>query len=1111
LTSNGMQPDRGLAFLAGNSEMAQMMRAHDWSASALGDPHTWSQALRTCVRLMLNTRHPLFLFWGPEAICLYNDGYRAILGSERHAIALGNAGAVVWDEIWDVLSPQIRQVLAGGEATWHENHLIPLTRDGVREDAYWTYSYSPVDDDGAPHGVGGVLVIVTETTETVLAERQAKLEGRRFAQLFEQAPTFMTLLRGPEHVFEYCNPGYKQLIGHRDITGKTVVEALPEIADQGFSQLLDSVYKSGRAYTAHDMKVRLQREPDGTLEDRFLDFVYQPIVEADGKVSGIFVEGVDVTERHYSDIHGNALTRFTDEIRDIDDPEALAFAAARILGEVLDVSRVGFGTIDLTTQTYVAQPAWNAPGLPPPPAAMNLKAFPAYIQKLERGEVIRINDVEADALTKGNLDTLKARYAVAFVNVPVIEKEGLVAILYVSHRFPREWADAEIELIQEIADRTQSYSARLRSASRLAASEAEFRTFAQAMPNHVWASTPKGHLYWFNQRTYEYSGVEAGKLDGTRWREIVHPEDAEAAAKGWERSLATGEAYEAEFRIRRADGIYRWHLVRAIAIRGQDGQVAQWIGTNTDIEDQVVAIEAYTQLNATLEHQVAERTAERDQVWKNSQDLLVVADSGGVFRAISPSITEILGWSVGEVVGKPLIDLVHEDDKAATLAAFEAAVAAELGTFENRYRHKDGSYRWLSWVAAPEEGNVYASGRHITAEREASEALARTQEALRQSQKMESVGQLTGGIAHDFNNMLAVVLGSLELLGRRIGSEDARSHRYVQAATDGAKRAANLTQRLLAFSRQQPLQPEILDPNRLVSGMSDLLRHSIGADIMLQTVLAGGIWRVEVDPNQLENVILNLSVNARDAMPGGGKLTIETQNAHLDARYVSTELGVPTGHYVMIAVTDSGTGMSEEVIARAFDPFFTTKDVGKGTGLGLSQVYGFIKQSGGHVRIYSELDHGTTIKIYLPRAKDDDTVASASEAETLATLMGDVREVILVVDDELAVRQFSADALEELGYRVLEASNAAQALELLAQHPEISLLFTDIIMPETNGRQLVDAAHKIRPDLKVLYTTGYTRNAVVHNGVVDKGVNLIGKPFSIDELAARVREVLDFL
>ena len=386
--------------------------------------------------------------------------------------------------------------------------------------------------------------------------------------------------------------------------------------------------------------------------------------------------------------------------------------------------------------------------------------------------------------------------------------------------------------------------------------------------------------------------------------------------------------------------------------------------------------------------------------------------------------------------------------------------------------------------------------------------LEQAQEALRQSQKMEAVGQLTGGIAHDFNNMLAVVIGSLDLAGRRLGDGDPRTKRYLDAASDGARRAALLTQRLLAFSRQQPLKPEPIQINRLVGGMAELIRRALGGNVILETVLAAGAWRVHADPNQLENVILNLAVNARDAMPEGGRLTIETQNAHLDARYVAGNPGLAAGQYVLIAVTDSGMGMTEAVIAKAFDPFFTTKEVGKGTGLGLSQVYGFVKQSGGHVKIYSEPGQGTTVKIYLPRLIGSEA-ANVDEVSAEEIPLGESQEVVLVVEDEPAVRAFSVDALTELGYRVLEADGAAAALRLLDTHPEVILMFTDVVMPEVNGAKLAQEARRRRPDLKILFTTGYTRNAVVHNGVLDPGVELIGKPFSIEELAAKVRSVID--
>jgi CheY-like chemotaxis protein len=331
--------------------------------------------------------------------------------------------------------------------------------------------------------------------------------------------------------------------------------------------------------------------------------------------------------------------------------------------------------------------------------------------------------------------------------------------------------------------------------------------------------------------------------------------------------------------------------------------------------------------------------------------------------------------------------------------------------------------------------------------------------------------------------------------------------RQIDNAVDAAGRAALLTKRLLAFSRQQALNPQPLDVNRRVGEMTELLRHSIGAAIRLQTTLAGGLWHTVVDANQLENVLLNLVVNARDAMPEGGCLTIETGNKHLDRRYAAAN-DISAGDYVVIAITDNGDGMSADVLARAFDPFFTTKDVGKGTGLGLSQVYGFVRQSGGHVKLYSEPGQGTTVRIYLPRLREAAAVASVSIGEPAAP-PGGRQELILVVEDEPSVRQFSVDALEELGYRVLEADGATSALHLLDEHPDLALLFTDIVMPEINGRKLADEVRQRRPGLPILFTTGYTRNAVVHQGVLDPDVELLGKPFTIDELARKVRAMLD--
>ncbi len=393
-------------------------------------------------------------------------------------------------------------------------------------------------------------------------------------------------------------------------------------------------------------------------------------------------------------------------------------------------------------------------------------------------------------------------------------------------------------------------------------------------------------------------------------------------------------------------------------------------------------------------------------------------------------------------------------------------------------------------------------------------ARQKAEESLRQAHKMEAVGQLTGGIAHDFNNMLTVVLGGLEAIGRQMSKlpqspATARIVRAKDMAIQGAQRTVTLTNRLLAFSRQQPLSPKALDANKLVAGICELMRRTLGESVVLESVLAGGLWHTFADANQLENALLNLALNARDAMPSGGKVTIETANCDLDETYVRTVAEpVKSGQYVLIAVADTGIGMDQLTLEKAFEPFFTTKDVGKGTGLGLSQVYGFVRQSSGHVKIYSELGAGTTVKIYLPRHLGETDGAKADSLPQAARAIG--TESILVVEDDEALREYATEILRELGYRVVEAGSGAGALEILGRDNEIDLLFSDVVMPGgMNGRQLADEAIRRRPGLKVLFTTGYTRNAIVHHGRLDPGVHLITKPFTYATLAGKVRELLD--
>ena len=583
------------------------------------------------------------------------------------------------------------------------------------------------------------------------------------------------------------------------------------------------------------------------------------------------------------------------------------------------------------------------------------------------------------------------------------------------------------------------------------------------------------------------------ELSGFTYFDLIHPADTERSHAAFTALARNHPVLNFENRYRRKDGSYRWLSWVAVPEGGKMYCSARDV---TSVRHQAAAL--------------AERTEELDRLWDISPDLLAMLDFNGHFMRVNPAWTQVLGRDVEELIGTHVLTLVHPEDLELSRAALGLAVGQALPLFENRYRHNDGSYRWIGWTAAPGNGVVFALGKHMTAERERSDALRVAEEALRQSQKMEAVGQLTGGLAHDFNNLLMGVSGNIELLKLRVakGRTDGLD-RYIQAALEASRRAAALTHRLLAFSRRQTLDPKPTDVDHLVDGMADLIRRTVGPSIAMDVIATRALWPTLVDPHQLENSLLNLCINARDAMPDGGQLLIETSNRRVDAAAAS-EMELPPGDYVALCVSDTGTGMSPEVVKRAFDPFFTTKPIGMGTGLGLSMIYGFARQSGGGAQIYSTLGRGTVVCIYLPAHAD---VQVSEEAESY--LPEEPRqtcgsETVLIVDDEPAVRALMAEVLSELGYRLLEAEVGSAALNVLQSRETIDLLITDVGLPGgMNGRQLADAARLLRPDLKVLFVTGYAENAALRQGTLDPGMHVLTKPFSIPALSVRVKELLE--
>jgi len=816
-------------FLSGGGEMGALTRAYDWSATPLGKPANWPQSLRTAVRILLNTNHPMFIWWGPQLTQFYNDAYRQTMGPERHPSALGQAGRDCWAEIWHIIGPQIEQVMTGGGATWHENQLVPVTRHGRLDQVYWTYGYSPIDEGD---GIGGVLVVCRDVTKDYLAAAALR-----------------------------------------------------------------------------------EREAE--------------------------------------------------------------------LARVQQLGRVGGLEVDLKT-------------------GFRNRRSPEYLM---------IHGLPADA-------------------------------------------------------------------------------------------THETHDDWVRR---------------------IHPEDRAATDRKF-RDAVKGKVrdYSAQYRIvRPSDGQTRWISVKSTIERDEHGTPIRLVGAHTDITEQVMAEQALRQseelyrkladqlaeLNSTLAQRVEEKTRERDRIWNVSQDLLVVADSNGVWQTVNPAWTRTLGWSEAELLNRTSEWLEHPDDNGIAHSKFRTLGAGETTVrFESRFRHKDGSYRWLSWTGVSDKDRNYAVARDVTAEKAAAERLRGTEEALLQSQKMEAVGQLTGGIAHDFNNLLTGIVGSLDLLQTRLnqGRLDNVS-RYIQAAMTSANRAAALTHRLLAFARRQPLVPKTVDVNQLVVSLEDLLRRTIGETIDLTIVAADDLWSTLCDPNQLESALLNLAINARDAMPEGGRLTIASSNARLDRVTAETPALTP-GDYVCIAVTDSGVGMSAEVAARAFDPFFTTKPIGQGTGLGLSMIYGFARQSNGHATIDSKLGRGTSVRVYLPRHHGKIAAAHAPAAKHAK--YASAGETVMVIEDEPVVRGVVLEMLAEQGYRVLEAVDGPSGLKILRSNEAVDLLVTDVGLPGMNGRQVADQARETRPELKILFITGYAESAAISDGFLQPGMEMITKPFELDHLAWRVRAML---
>ncbi len=891
----------------------------------------------------------MYIWWGQDLLCFYNDAYRQSIGSERHPSSLGQPGHQVWSEIWNIIGPQIEQVMAGGPPTWHENALVPITRNGRREDVYWTYSYSPIDDENAPNGVGGVLVQCAETTSFVQLERVRAEDTARQRRMFQQVPGFIIAMRGPEHLVEFVNDTHRRVFSSDDWVGKPIREAFPSIDGQGFFEELDKVYATGIPFEAQRAPVKYQRAPGAPTELRYLTFVYAPICGDDGKVVGIFCDGYDVTEAEADAV---ALRHSEEQLR-------LAVEAAEI----------GLWDVDIVSDVLY---------------------WPSRVK----------------------------------------------AMFGISPEIPVSMADF-------------------------------------------------------------YAGL--------------HPADREQVTTAF--AAATDPAkralYDVEYRtIGKEDGLVRWVAAKGRGLF-EGGQCIRVLGTAIDVTPRKHAEARLHELNDTLEVRVAEALSERKvlaDVVESTDAFIQVMDHQfrllAINRASAEEFERIFG--VRPRVGDCMLDLLagRPEHQATVRSLWARALGGEEFTAIDEFGDPsvDRKYYEMKFNTLRDRDGIPIGAFQFVydvTERLRNQArLAEAESHLLQAQKLEAIGQLTGGVAHDFNNLLMVISGGLSLMDKP-GNAD-RRQRIIDGMRQAAIRGASLSRQLLAFARRQPLKAEPLDLAKHIHGMRDLLDRALRGDVSVNSCMAPDLWPVQVDPAELELVVLNLCVNARDAMPQGGAITISAENA-------------PGNHgrdFVRLTVADSGVGIPAEVLTRVFEPFFTTKEIGKGSGLGLAQVYGFAEQSGGSVKVDSIVGKGTQVTLQMPRADNYPIPQSEGAPPDLEALRSAAAEVVLLVEDDDEVATLVTEMLRELGYNVMRVASAAGALGALANGRAVDVVFSDIMMPgPMNGVDLAQEIRLRRPGLPVLLTSGYAQIAI--QSARAEGIPILAKPYEIDVLARRLREVLD--
>ena len=1093
-------------FLAGSGEMATLMRAFDWSTTAIGMPEQWPPGLRTAVRLLLNSHHPMHIFWGPEAIFFYNDGFVPSAGPERHPSALGRPASESWGEIWPIIGSEVAKVRNGGGHTWYEDQHVPILRQGRLEDAYWTCGFSPIDDETAPSGIGGVISILKETSRRKALEHSLhglnltlKAESERLRELFEQAPSFMALLRGRSHRFELVNDAYRRLIGGRNVVSLTVREALKDINGQPFFDLLDRVYATGEPFSGRGVEIWLERTPGSPSERRVLDFVYQPIRDQSGAVSGIFVEGNDVTEMHVT----------TEEVREQEQRLRLIVEAA-----------TDYAILTMDGERTIT--SWSA-------GAAKIFGYTAgEIVGRSVDELFTPEDRE-DGQPEKEITGARAEGQAADVRWHACKNGGRV-FLNGSVRVLRDAAGKEIGFLKIARDETE----RRRVEEALRRSEERFRTiintvqaaFAVIQVKFDADDVPVDYRFIEANPAFER---EAGVNLRGRWVTEFAPDLERFWFETYGRvaRTRTPENFESY-----AKAFGRWFDVRAVPVGdASDYQIAVIFNDVTgrrDAEERLRASEALARENAErVQLALAAGAIIGTWHWDLPSDRFTVDEAFVRAFGLDPTLGRE-GLPLAQIVAT-----VHPDDQAGLAKAISEAIARG-GVFAHQYRTRrlDGKYYWLEAngrvehtpagtplsfpgvlldvekrrAVEAERDKAAADLRALTATleqrvEERTRELLVAEEAMRQSQKMEAVGQLTGGVAHDFNNLLTIIRSSVDLL-RRPGLAEERRRRYVDAVSDTVDRAAKLTGQLLAFARRQTLKPEVFDVGARLRAVADMLDTVTGARIRITTEMPDVPCFIRADLSQFETALVNMAVNARDAMDGAGQLTLRL-TCGVRMPPIRGHAGAK-GPFVAVSLTDTGEGIPPEMVTRIFDPFFTTKEVGKGTGLGLSQVFGFTKQSGGDVAVTSEVGSGTTFTLYLPEVETETPPVSGEERPDAPSDGAGLR--VLVVEDNIEVGHFATQILQDLGYETTWAANAEEALERLGQDGSgFDVVFSDVVMPGMGGIALARELQQRLPTMPVVLASGYS-HVLAQEGA--HGFDLLNKPYSVDQLSRILRRVI---